>query len=107
MPISFKQFLRSTDSGVEEGLSDMPGFGWLRGTNSTVKIAKIDQQRALLKNRHDAKSKELDAQFAAAKAAIESGKGPLKNKPNNNNGESWDDSYNARAAAFRRGMKTQ
>lgn len=74
-------------SALSEGLSDMPGFGWLKGRDNKAKLAKIDAERAKLKNRRDAKSKEMDAAWAKAKADIEGGTTMKKGTASN---DAWD-----------------
>jgi hypothetical protein len=79
MTLTFKQFTQLIDLTdeefiqVEEGLSDVPGFGWLKGKDNSVKLAKIDAERVKLQRLKTAKAKALDAQFAQAKSAIENG----------------------------------
>ena len=70
MTITFKQFLEATSlsdeefQAIEEGLSDVPGFGWLKGPDNKAKIDKIKAERDKLKNRRDKlamqKAAELD-----------------------------------------------
>ncbi len=76
MTITFKQFLEATAlsdeefHSLEEGLSDIPGFGWLKGPDNKAKLDKIAAERAKLKNRRDKlsvqKADELDAWLAKA-----------------------------------------
>jgi hypothetical protein len=70
MTITFKQFLEATSlsdeefQAIAEGLSDVPGFGWLKGPDNKAKIDKIKAERDKLKNRRDRlamqKAAELD-----------------------------------------------
>lgn len=80
--ITFKQFTSLVDmpdedfSRLQEGLSDVPGFGWLKSRDNKMKLAKIDLERKKLQNKRDQKSKELDAKWAAMKADLEGDKKP-------------------------------
>lgn len=84
MSITFKQFVHLTEmsdeefANVHEGLSDIPGFGWLKGPDTAAKKQKIDQARKQLQARKDTKSKERAAELDAALAAFASGKKPQK-----------------------------
>ncbi len=80
--ITFKQFTTLVDmpdeefSLLQEGLSDIPGFGWLKSKDNKMKLAKIDLERKKLQARRDQKSKDLDAKWAAVKSEIEGNKKP-------------------------------
>ena len=76
MTITFKEFaqvIELTDeefNALQEGLSDVPGFGWLKniGNDPAKKraaLAKIDAERKRLQKMKTAKAKELDAALAA------------------------------------------
>jgi hypothetical protein len=76
MSITFKEFdaaVQMTDeefNKIQEGLSDMPGFGWLKsiGDNPAKKKAallKINAERQKLQKLKTTKAKELDAALAA------------------------------------------
>lgn len=81
MTISFKQFNELMNLSeaeymtVGEGLSDLPGFGWLKGKDNSAKLAKISAERAKLKGKRDEKSKAMDAEFAKIKAKLDAGGG--------------------------------
>lgn len=76
MSITFKQFVQVTQlddeqfSAIEEGLSDIPGFGWLKGADNKAKLDRIRAERDKLKNRRDKlatdRSAELDAWLTKA-----------------------------------------
>lgn len=71
MSCTFKQFIAAASLSddefyeLEEGLSDLPGFGWLKGPDNKAKLDKIKAERAKLLNRRDKlsaqKADELDA----------------------------------------------
>lgn len=76
MSITFKQFIQVAElddeqfSAIEEGLSDIPGFGWLKGADNKAKLERIRKERDKLKNRRDKlsqdRSSELDAWLSKA-----------------------------------------
>jgi hypothetical protein len=84
MSITFKQFTHLVEMSdeefaqVQEGLSDIPGFGWLKGPDTAAKKQKIDQARKQLQARKDTKSKERAAELDAALLAFKDSKKPQK-----------------------------
>lgn len=80
--LTFKEFSSLVDMpddeffSLQEGLSDLPGFGWLKSRDNKMKLAKIDAERKKLQAKRDQKSKEMDAKWAAMKASIEAGDKP-------------------------------
>lgn len=80
--ITFKQFVQLTEMSdqefaqVYEGLSDIPGFGWLKGPDTAAKKQKIEQARKQLLQRKDAASKERAAALDAALMAFADGRKP-------------------------------
>ena len=97
MSISFKQFIQLTDlsdsefQAVEEGLSDIPGLGWLktfRGEPNKVQLDKIKAARTQLQNRRDKLSTERSAAIDAALQKFASGE-KIK-KPGEIDDVDWD-----------------
>lgn len=84
MSITFKEFdaaLQLTDeefNSIQEGLSDLPGFGWLKdiGNNPAKRKAallKIAAERQKLQKQKTTRAKELDAALADFAAGTKPG----------------------------------
>lgn len=102
--LTFKEFTVLVDmpdedfSRLQEGLSDVPGFGWLKSRDNKLKLSKIDAERKKLQHKRDQKSKDLDAKWAAMKADIEGGKKPdPKGKVSN---DDWDSAMSSTDRKF-------
>jgi GTP-binding protein EngB required for normal cell division len=100
MSISFKHFVQlveMSDSEFEQlneiSLSDIPGFGWLKGPDTAAKKQKIAQARKMLQGQKDAKSQERAKALDAALANMAAGNKPKK--PGEIDDADWDQALGA------------
>jgi GTP-binding protein EngB required for normal cell division len=84
---------------VQEKLSDVPGFGWLKGPDNAAKEQKIKNAAKQFANRKDTVSKERAAELDAALAAFgrdDTTPGRVKNKDLDQALDSKDRKFNDR-----------
>ena len=104
--LTFKEFMHLVEMDdtefalVKEGLSDLPGFSWLKSRDNKLKLQKIEAERQKLKARKDQKSKELDAKWAQLKAEIEGKPTPAKKPVEKPTMADWDAALDPRDRKF-------
>jgi hypothetical protein len=99
--LSDEEFQNLLSEDLSEGLSDMPGFGWLKniGNDPAKKkaaLAKIEAERERLKKLKDAKSKQLDQALAAFAAGEQKHKGAISHDDLTKTQYGRDQAMNAR-----------